>query len=77
MNCLDATTIRSIWSVVEKHAHYLADLSDEAIAPWLGWQVGEQIRLNPQETEMIHSYILSRLMLIRTIAESCHISEPG
>ncbi|MEB3232549.1 MAG: hypothetical protein VKJ64_16190 [Leptolyngbyaceae bacterium] len=77
MPCLDTTIIRFIWSIVEKHSRYIADLSDDAIAPWLGWQVKEQVRLNPQETELIHSYILSRLILIRTIAESYQVAEIG
>ncbi|NEQ95328.1 MAG: hypothetical protein F6K30_01110 [Cyanothece sp. SIO2G6] len=77
MPCLDTTVIRLLWSVVEKQAHHIAALSDEAIAPWLGWQVREQIRLEPQEAELIHSYILARLILIRTIAESCHLSKLG
>lgn len=75
MPSLDAAILRFLWSVVEKQANFIAGLSDDAIKIWLVRQVRERIFLTPQEIEDINSYILSRLILIKDVAESCRVSE--
>lgn len=75
MPSLDASIIRFLWSVVEKQSNFIVGLSDDAIKIWLVRQVRERIFLSPQEIDDINSYILSRLMLIKDVAESCRMPE--
>ena len=75
MPSLDAAILRFLWSVVEKQANFIAGLSDDGIKIWLVRQVRERIFLTPQEIDAINSYILSRLILIKDVAESCRVSE--
>ena len=59
----------------EKQANFMEGLSDDAIKIWLVRQVRERIFLTPKEIDAINSYILSRLILIKDVAESCRVSE--
>jgi len=62
--------LRQLWSVVETtQAHTLLKLDDASLVQWLTKQTTTQTTLDGSETDVLSSYIQSRLSLIRDLAQ--------
>jgi len=62
--------LRQLWSLVEAtQAHLLLTLDDNSLVQLLLRQIGNQRSLDHQETDLLSSYIQSRLSLIRDLAQ--------
>ncbi len=63
--------LRQIWSLVETtQTQVLLNLDDETLVQWLLRQLKSQRSLDSQETDLLNTYLQSRLPLIRDLAQS-------
>ncbi len=63
--------LRQIWSLVEAtQTQVLLNLDDETLVQWLSRQLKSQRSLDSQETDLLNTYLQSRLPLIRDLAQS-------
>lgn len=63
--------LRQIWSLVEAtQTQVLLNLDDETLVQWLLRQLTSQRSLDSQETDLLNTYLQSRLPLIRDLAQS-------
>ncbi len=63
--------LRQIWSLVEAtQTQVLLNLDDETLVQWLLRQLKTQRSLDSQETDLLSTYLQSRLPLIRDLAQS-------
>lgn len=63
--------LRQIWSLVEAtQTQVLLNLDDETLVQWLLRQLKAQRSLDSQETDLLNTYLQSRLPLIRDLAQS-------
>ncbi|MGQ9871179.1 hypothetical protein [Leptodesmis sp.] len=63
--------LRQIWSLVEAtQTQVLLNLDDETLVQWLLRQLKSQRSLDSQETDLLNTYLQSRLPLIRDLAQS-------
>ncbi|GAB4319292.1 MAG: hypothetical protein OHK0047_01340 [Leptolyngbyaceae cyanobacterium] len=63
--------LRQIWSLVEAtQTQVLLNLDDETLVQWLLRQLKTQRSLDSQETDLLNTYLQSRLPLIRDLAQS-------
>ncbi len=63
--------LRQIWSLVETtQTQVLLNLDDETLVQWLLRQLKTQRSLDSQETDLLSTYLQSRLPLIRDLAQS-------
>jgi len=64
------TILRQLWSIVENsQATTLVSLDDATLVEWLIKQLKTRIGLNCKDADLMSEYILSRLSLIRDLAE--------
>ncbi len=64
------TMLRQLWSVVENsQATTLVSLDDATLVQWLIKQLKNSSPLNCREADLMNEYIMSRLSLIRDLAE--------
>ena len=71
------TMLRQLWSIVENsQATTLVSLDDATLVQWLIKQLQTRIGLNCREADLMNEYILSRLSLIRDLAEE-RLGEPS
>ena len=64
------TILRQLWSIVENsQATTLASLDDATLVQWLIKQLKTRTGLNCTDADLMNQYILSRLSLIRDLAE--------
>ncbi|MCL2930795.1 MAG: hypothetical protein MGG11_00365 [Trichodesmium sp. MAG_R03] len=62
--------LRQLWSIVENsQATTLVSLDDATLVQLLIKQLKTKIGINCQDADLINEYILSRLSLIRDLAE--------
>jgi len=72
------TMLRQLWSVVENsQATTLVSLDDATLVQWLIKELKTRIGLNCREADLMNEYILSRLSLIRDLAEERLGVEPS
>jgi succinate dehydrogenase flavin-adding protein (antitoxin of CptAB toxin-antitoxin module) len=63
--------LRQIWSLVEAtQTQVLLNLDDETLVQWLLRQLKNQRSFDSQETDLLNTYLQSRLPLIRDLAQS-------
>lgn len=63
--------LRQIWSLVETtQTNVLLNLDDESLVQWLLRQLKTQRSLDSSETDLLSTYLQSRLPLIRDVAQS-------
>jgi len=63
--------LRQIWSLVETtQTQVLLNLDDETLVQWLLRQLTTQRSLDSRETDLLNTYLQSRLPLIRDLAQS-------
>jgi succinate dehydrogenase flavin-adding protein (antitoxin of CptAB toxin-antitoxin module) len=63
--------LRQIWSLVEAtQTQVLLNLDDETLVQWLLRQLKARRSLDSQETDLLNTYLQSRLPLIRDLAQS-------
>lgn len=68
---MSPTMMRQFWSLVEMtQANIPLGLDDSSLSQWLLRQARSQRPLNTQETDVLASYIQSRLPLIRDLAQN-------
>jgi hypothetical protein len=66
---MNPSMLRQLWSHVEEtQTNLLLSLDDGSLVQLLLRQIGNQRSLNHQETDILSSYIHSRLSLIRDLA---------
>ncbi|MCL2924408.1 MAG: hypothetical protein MGF17_07215 [Trichodesmium sp. MAG_R04] len=62
--------LRQLWSIVENsQATTLVSLDDATLVEWLIKQLKTRIGMNCKDADLMSEYILSRLSLIRDLAE--------
>jgi hypothetical protein len=62
--------LRQLWSLIETtQATLLVNLDDATLVQWLLKQLKMNSALNGKEADLLNEYILSRLSLIRDLAE--------
>jgi hypothetical protein len=62
--------LRQLWSLVETtQSNLLLNLDDNSLVQLLLGQLGRQRSLNHQESDLLTSYIQSRIPLIRDLAQ--------
>jgi hypothetical protein len=62
--------LRQLWSLVEAtQSNLLLNLDDNSLVQLLLGQLGRQRSLNHQESDLLTSYIHSRIPLIRDLAQ--------
>ncbi|MGK7920943.1 MAG: hypothetical protein AB4080_13145 [Trichodesmium sp.] len=64
------TMLRQLWSVVEdSQPTTLVSLDDATLVQWLIKQLKKRSSLNCREIDLMNEYIISRVSLIRDLAE--------
>jgi hypothetical protein len=66
----DSTTLRQLWSLIEKtQANLLLKLDDASLVQWLLKQFKQERSLNHEEIHILSDYLNNRLSLIRELAQ--------
>lgn len=64
------TLLRQLWALVEQtQSQILLDLDDPSLVQWLLRHLGAERSLDRVESAHLHTYIYSRLCLIRDLAQ--------
>ncbi|MEM8673453.1 MAG: hypothetical protein AAGF83_06225 [Cyanobacteria bacterium P01_G01_bin.67] len=72
---LDSFKLNLVWIIIEQAQTFITpELSDLEIVQYILDQIKAQIFLSTAETSETHSYIESRIPLIRDLAEIQHIN---
>jgi hypothetical protein len=67
------TLLRQLWLLVEStQANILLKLDDASLVQWLLKQLKQDRALDNNETDILSTYIQSRLSLIRDLAQDRH-----
>ncbi|MBE9030034.1 hypothetical protein IQ266_09870 [filamentous cyanobacterium LEGE 11480] len=67
MDYYDSTLLRILWGLVESHAYFLRELSDDAIILWLLRTVQDRVCITSEDSQNLRKYIAKRICLIRDI----------
>jgi hypothetical protein len=68
---MNSTTLRLLWSTIEGMQNdIISDLSDNKLTSYIVEQLQQQILLSSQERNKVESYLNTKTMLIRDLAES-------
>lgn len=65
---VDSLYVRMIWDIVNSQSHLFLELSDEAICIWVLKAIKDRIHLPHDELQLLESYVLSRIHLMRDMA---------
>ncbi|MBE9031515.1 hypothetical protein IQ266_17420 [filamentous cyanobacterium LEGE 11480] len=65
----NSALLRVLWNLIESHAYFLRDLSDEAIAHWLLKAITEQVYIDRDDHQALQEYVAQRGCLIRDMVE--------
>ncbi|ABG51246.1 conserved hypothetical protein [Trichodesmium erythraeum IMS101] len=64
------TMLRQLWSIIENsQATILVSLDDATLVQWLIKQLKTRTGINCRDADLMNEYIISRLSLIRDLAE--------
>ncbi len=68
---IDPSVLRLLWKVVsEVNYQELLSLPDQELSQVLMQKVGNQVVLDPEETQKLDAYVSSKMLLIRDIADA-------
>jgi hypothetical protein len=68
---MNSTTLRLLWSTIGKmQTHTIVDWSDTKLTSYVIERLQQEILLSSHEREKIESYLNTKTMLIRDLAES-------
>ncbi|MEB3828185.1 hypothetical protein [Phormidium sp. CCY1219] len=70
--------LRQLWSLIEKtQVNILLSLDDTSLVQWLLKQFKKEQAIDPDEANMLNTYLRSKLSLIRDIAQERVATEIG
>ncbi|WP_435387574.1 hypothetical protein [Laspinema olomoucense] len=70
--------LRQIWSLIEKtQVNVLLSLDDASLVQWLLKQFRQEQPLDPDQVNVLNTYLRSRLSLIRDIASERIATDMG